>query len=129
VPLAAENPVPVTFGEVWEHTAGGELRYHKSWITALDVAPETVAVGVRIGRTRGKMENEQFNGQKNHGYELTHHYGHGQQTLSMGFYLLNLLAYGAHGIIELGDQLSQRCRARESRRELGAAVRPRLPAV
>jgi Na+-transporting methylmalonyl-CoA/oxaloacetate decarboxylase gamma subunit len=128
-PLAAENPVPVTFVEVWEHAAGGELLYHNSWITDLDVTAENVAAVVRIGRTRWKIENEQFNVQKNHGYELTHNYGHGQHGLSMVFYLLNLLAYVTHVIVELGDRLYQRCRARESRRELWAALRTMLHAV
>jgi hypothetical protein len=41
----------------------------------------------------------------------------------MVFYLLNLLAYVAHVLLALGDRLSQRCRAQESRRELGAALR------
>lgn len=123
VPLALESPVRVTYVEVWERTAGGALRYHNSWITDLDVDSENVAVVVTIGRTRWKIENEQFNVQKNHGYELTHNYGHGQQTLSMVFYLLNLLAYVAHVIVELGDRLYQRCRAQESRRELWAALR------
>ncbi len=129
VPLAMENPVRVTYVEVWEHNPGGELLYHNSWITDLDVDTENVAVVVTIGRTRGKMENEQFNVQKNHGYELTHNYGHGQASLSMVFYLLNLLAYVAHVIVELGDRLYQRCRARESRRELWAALRTMLHAV
>ena len=31
----------------------------------------------------------------------------------------------AHVIVELGDRLSQRCRVRESRRALGAALRTR----
>ena len=44
----------------------------------------------------------------------------------MVFYLLNLLASVTHGSVELGDRLYQRCRARESRRELGAAVRTTL---
>ena len=78
---------------------------------------------VQIGRTRWKIENEQFNVHKNHGYELTHNYGHGQQTLSMVFYLLNLLAYVTHVILALGDQLYQRCRAQESHRELWNALR------
>lgn len=56
--------------------------------------------------------------QKNHGYELEHNYGHGQQTLSMVFYLLNLLAFVAHVILERGDRLYQRCLATTSRREL-----------
>jgi hypothetical protein len=90
VPRAAAHPVPVTFVEVWEHTAGGALLSHNSWITDLALNAENVAAVVRIGRTRWKIENEQFNVQKNHGYELTHNYGHGQHTLSMVFYLLNL---------------------------------------
>jgi len=129
VPLALESPVRVTYVEVWEHNLGGELLYHNSWITDLDVTAENVTVVVTIGRTRWKIENEQFNVQKNHGYELTHNYGHGQHTLSMVFYLLNLLAYVAHGIVELGDRLYQRCRAQESRRELWAALRTALHVV
>jgi hypothetical protein len=126
VSLSTESPVRVTYVEVWERHPHGQLLYHNSGITDLDVTADNVAVGVTIGRTRWKIENEQFNVQKNHGYELTHNYGHGQQSLSRVFYLLNLLAYVTHVIIELGDQLYQRCRAQESRRELWAALRTTL---
>ena len=123
MPLALESAVRVTYVEVWEHSASGQLLYHNSWITDLEVTPANVAVVVTIGRTRWKIENEQFNVHKNHGYELTHNYGHGQRSLSLVFYLLNLLAYVAHVLLALGDRLYQRCRARESRRELWAALR------
>jgi hypothetical protein len=123
VPLALESAMRVTYVEVWEHGAKGELLYHNSWVTDLDVDAANVAVVVQIGRTRWKIENEQFNVHKNHGYELTHNYGHGQQHLSMVFYLLNLLAYVTHGVLALGDRLYQRCRAQESRRELWNALR------
>jgi len=123
VPLALESPVRVTYLEVWEHGAKGELLYHNSWITDLDVVAANVAVVAQVGRTRWKIENEQFNVHKNHGYELTHNYGHGQQYLSMVFYLLNLLAYVTPAVLALGDRLSQRCRAQESRRELWNALR------
>jgi hypothetical protein len=126
MPLALESAVRVTYVEVWEHSASGALLYHNSWITDLDVEAANVAVVVQIGRTRWKIENEQFNVHKNHGYELTHNYGHGQQTLSMVFYLLNLVAYVAHVLLALGDRLYQRCRAQESRRELWAALRALL---
>ena len=86
-------------------------------------------MGVTSGRPRWKIEHAHFNVHQNHGYELTHNYGHGQHTLSMVFYLLNLLAYLAQVIVELGDRLYQRCRAQESRRELGAALRTLLHAV
>ena len=123
MPLALESAVCVNYLEVWERSSKGELLYHNSWITDLDVDATNVVVVVQIGRTRWKIENEQFNVHKNHGYELTHNYGHGQQTLSMGFYLLNLLAYVTHVILALGDQLYQRCRIQESRRELWNALR------
>jgi hypothetical protein len=123
LPLALESAVRVTFVEVWEHTALGALLYHNSWITDLDVEAANVAVVVQMGRTRGKIENEQCNVHKNHGYDLTHNYGHGQQSLSMVFYLLNPLAYVTHVILALGDRLYQRCRTQESRRELWNALR------
>jgi hypothetical protein len=129
MPLALESAVRVTYVEVWEHTAKGELLYHNSWITDLDVDAANVAVVVQIGRTRWKIENEQFNVHKNHGYELTHNYGHGQQTLSMVFYLLNLLAYVTHVVLALGDRLYQRCRTQESRRELWNALRTLVNAL
>ena len=109
--------------EVWEHSASGQQLYHNSWITDLDVDTANVAVVIHIGRTRWKIENEQFNVHKNHGYDLTHNYGHGQQNLSMVFYLLNLLAYVTHVVLALGGRLYQRCRAQESRRELWNALR------
>jgi hypothetical protein len=123
VPLAQESAGRVNDLEVWERSSGGELLYHNSWITDLDVDAANVAVVVQIGRTRGKIETEQFNVHKNHGYELTHKYGHGQQSLSMVFSLWNLLAYLTHAILALGDRLYQRCRSQESRRELWNALR------
>ena len=123
MPLALESAVRVTYVEVWERAASGTLLYHNSWITDLDVDATNVAVVVQIGRTRWKIENEQFNVHKNHGYDLTHNYGHGQQSLSMVVYLLNLLAYVTHVVLALGDRLYQRCRAQESRRELWNALR------
>jgi hypothetical protein len=123
VPLSLESAVRVTYVEVWEQNAKGEQLYHNSWITDLDVDAANVAVVVQIGRTRWKIENEQFNVHKNHGYELTHNYGHGQQYLAMVFYLLNLLAYVTHVLLALGDRRYQQCHAQESRRELWNALR------
>jgi hypothetical protein len=118
VPLTASRRVWGTLLEVWERDRTGKLLYHNSWFTDLEVEGTNVAATVRIGRSRWKIENEQFNVQKNHGYELEHNYGHGQQTLSMVFYLLNLLAFVAHVILERGDRLYQRCLTTTSRREL-----------
>jgi hypothetical protein len=42
---------------------------------------------------------------KNHGDDLEHNYGHDQQTLSMVFYLLNVVAFIAHMILDRDDRL------------------------
>ena len=121
--LTQSGAVRFNFLEVWEHRPDGTVGYHNSWVTDFVVTPETVAAIVGIGRSRWKIENEQFNVQKNHGYELEHNYGHGQQTLSMVFYLLNLLAFLAHKLLEFGDRLYQQCRVGESRQGLWTLFR------
>jgi hypothetical protein len=117
VPLKADAKVGVNYVEVWERDQNGKLLYHNSWVTDLDVDAENVAVIVRIGRSRWKIENEQFNIHKNHGYEVEHNYGHGKKNLSMVFYLLNLQAFVTHLILEFGDRLYQKCREQETLRE------------
>lgn len=123
VPLTASRRLWGTLVEVWEYDRAGQQLYHNAWFTDLEVTADNVAAIVRIGRSRWKIENEHFNVHKNQGYELEHNYGHGQQTLSMVFYLLNLLAFIAHVILERGDHLYQRCLATTSRRELWHTLR------
>ena len=97
--------------------------YHNAWVTDFAVTADNVATIVGIGRARWKIENEQFNVQKNHGYELEHNYGHGTRGLSLVFYLLNRLALLAQQGLDLGDQLYRACRAHEARRSLWQALR------
>lgn len=123
VPLKAVGKVGVNYVEVWERDQSGKLLYHNSWVTDLDVDAENVAVVVRIGRSRWKIENEQFNIHKNQGYEVEHNYGHGRKNLSMVFYLLNLLAFVTHLILEFGDRLYQKCREQETLRETWLILR------
>lgn len=105
---------------MWEHDREGQQLYHNAWFTDLDVQAENVAAMMWIGRSRWKIESAHFNVHKNHGYELEHNYGHGKQTLSMVLYLLNLLAFMAHMILERGDRLYQRCLATTSRQFLAS---------
>jgi len=123
VPLTQAGSVRVNFVELWERNPASSAPYHNSWVTDFAVTPENVATIINIGRSRWKIENAQFNVQKNHGYELEHNYGHGQQTLSMVFYLLNLLAFLAHKVVEFGDRLYQKCWVGESRRGLWTLLR------
>lgn len=123
VPLSASLRVKVTMVEVWERDTKGKLLYHNLWVTDLAIDEGNIIEVVKIGRSRWKIENEQFNVQKNHGYELEHNYGHGKENLSQVFYLLNLLAYVTHRILEMGDRLYQRSRERASLRELWGDLR------
>lgn len=123
VPLKQAGQVMVNFVEVWERNKKGKVIYHNSWVTDFEVRVEQAAQIIGIGRSRWKIENEQFNVHKNHGYELEHNYGHGQQTLSLVFYFLNLLAFLAHKVLEFGDRLYQQCRQDESRRGLWTMLR------
>jgi len=117
VPLRQDAAVEVTLVEVWETNRKGEEVYHNSWVTDLEVTAGNVAEIVQIGRAKWKVENEQFNVQKNHGYHLTHNYGHGQRNLSAVFYYLNLVAYVTHVILELGDRLYGQLRQVVGRRD------------
>ena len=123
VPLTQSGRVIVNFIEVWEYDKKAELVYHNSWVTDFEVTGKNAAKIIGIGRSRWKIENEQFNVHKNHGYELEHNYGHGEKTLSMVFYLLNLLAFLLHKVLEFGDQLYQKCRGQDSLRGLWTLLR------
>jgi hypothetical protein len=111
VPLRADGKVKVQFVEVWESDKEAKVRYHNSYVTDLEVTQKNVSEIVAIGRAKWKIENEQFNIQKNHGYHLEHNYGHGEKNLSRVFYYLNLLAYLVHIILERGDKQFQKARA------------------
>ncbi len=81
--------------------AKGKLKYSMAWATSLPVDKENVAQIVACGRARWKVENENFNVLKNHGYELEHNFGHGEKFLAMTRTALNLLAFGWHSVLDI----------------------------
>jgi hypothetical protein len=83
----------------------GKVTYKNSWVTDMTVDENNVVNLVKGGRARWKIENETFNTLKNQGYHIEHNFGHGQQNLSMIFFVLNLLAFYVHQILELTDRL------------------------
>jgi len=85
--------------------ATGKVTYKNSWVTDIEVDENNVVNLVKGGRARWKIENETFNTLKNQGYHIEHNFGHGQQHLSMIFFVLNLLAFYIHQILELTDRL------------------------
>lgn len=91
--------------------------YHNSWVTNLAVSRDNVVELVQAGRARWKIENETFNTLKNQGYHIEHNFGHGKKHLSLNFFVLNLLAFCIHQILELCDPSYQYCRSRFSSRQ------------
>ena len=87
-----------------------KITYRNSWVTDLAVDKKSVITLVKGGRARWKIENETFNTLKNQGYHIEHNFGHGRQSLSMNFLILNLLAFYVHQILDLSDKLYQKVR-------------------
>jgi len=102
VPLNESNTeLLVTVLEYWE-IQDGKVVYANSWVTDLDVNEANVAVLVRGGRAKWKIENETFNTLKNQGYHYEHNFGHGKQHLANVFAVVMMLAF-------LVDQTQQLC--------------------
>lgn len=79
----------------------GKQRYHNAWITSHALTEETVLQVAAAGRAHWKVENENFNVLKNHGYRLEHNYGHGKQNLASVLLSLLLLAFLFHTVLHL----------------------------
>ena len=117
VPLnGTKNAGQVNFFQYWIMDRE-KITYHNSWITDIAVDRNNIVMLVKAGRARWKIENETFNTLKNQGYHIEHNYGHGNQYLSMNFFVLNLLAFFVHQILELCDLSYQRCRGKFSSRK------------
>ncbi len=94
-----------------------KITYQNSWVTDLEITPDTIKTLVSAGRCRWKSENEIFNVMKNHGYYMAHNYGHGKQHLAYNFYLLTLLAFLFHQVAELTDKLYRANRKKFSHKQ------------
>ncbi len=107
-----------------------KVTYKNSWVTDFEITPETIETLVRGGRCRWKIENECFNTLKNQGYHIEHNYGHGTKNLSFNFFILNLLAFFIHQILELTDELFQACRTKcGSKKNLWETLRSYIKAI
>lgn len=118
VPLrAGPDALPVAWLDLTiTHEGTQTVLYHNSWVTNHGVTADTVAALAAAGRARWKVENENNNTLKNHGYHLEHNFGHGHQSLAMNLFSLNVLAFLMHTAQEL---------LTEAYRELRAAVATR----
>ena len=113
VPLNASTDITVTVIKAFSITTKKDGSKKSTiigvWATNLDVNDSTVDEITRAGRSRWKIENECFNALKNQGYDLTHNWGHVNGE-SFNFYLLTLLAFYIHQILDMTDLLFQWCR-------------------
>ncbi|RMD55142.1 MAG: hypothetical protein D6828_04585 [Nitrospirae bacterium] len=111
IPLKGdENSIRVNFFRYKILSSDGKVNYSNSWITDLEITQNNIVTLVKAARCRWKIENECFNTLKNQGYHIEHNYGHGSKNLCFNFYLLTLLAFYFHQILELTDRLYQACR-------------------
>jgi len=102
----------------------GEVGYQNTWITDLRVTAQNVEELAEAGRSRWKIENENFNTLKNQGYHIEHNFGHGKTHLSYIMFLLNLLAFTIHQILEVRDVLLQKVYKKiGSRKEMWVQIR------
>ncbi len=93
------------------HATSGKQLYFNSWVTNHGVSSDTVFSLAKAGRARWKIENENNNVLKNHGYHLEHNFGHGAEHLSNVLFTLNLLAFLVHTVQELTAKPYQILRA------------------
>lgn len=95
-----------------------KVLYHNSFITNHPLGAESVEAVVEAARARWKIENEDINTLKTHGYHLEHNFGHGSNYLAETLATLNILAFLMHTLLDLFDpryQLLRRERGRRSR--------------
>ena len=104
VPLRnSDDALLVNWCEVTITNAKQELVYRNAWATSHAIDEYNVVQIVAAGRARWKIENENNNVLKNHGYHFDHNFAHGKQHLSNFLATLNLLAFLAHTALEWLD--------------------------
>lgn len=125
IALGADAKSPqVNFMQLTILNAQGERTFRNSWVSDIEVSKDNVELLVRGARARWKIENEGFNTLKNQGYHLEHNFGHGDKYLSEAFFILNLLAFFVHQVLEMVDELYRKVRAGFSARvEFWNAIR------
>jgi hypothetical protein len=82
----------------------GKVVFESAWATSHTVTEHNVMELASSARARWKIENENNNTLKNHGYHLEHNFGHGKKHLSNLLLTLNLLAFLTHTTLGWLDQ-------------------------
>jgi hypothetical protein len=116
VPMREADPIFVDWCEITITNASGKITYRNSFITSLSVNSGNVVEITACGRARWKIENESFNVLKNHGYNLAHNFGHGENNLAKVLATLNLLAFSFHNVCDVLVDLWKRARKKVGKR-------------
>ncbi len=82
----------------------GKVTYRNSFVTDLAVNKGNVVELAACGRSRWKIENENFNTLKTAGYNLEHNFSHGKENLSAVLATTNLIAFALHTVADLVDK-------------------------
>jgi hypothetical protein len=99
------------------NTDTGKAVYTNSWVTDTEITEELVERLAVCARARWKIENDHNNVLKNRCYNLEHNFGHGKNHAGEVFFLLNLIAFQFHTILDLCDEDCQKARGLSSRRD------------
>ncbi|MCK5294443.1 MAG: ISNCY family transposase, partial [Arcobacteraceae bacterium] len=100
----SEDNIEVNWCELIITNSDGKQLHCFSFVTDLKITENNVEDIILAGRTRWKIENENNNTLKNHGYSLAHNYGHGNKYLSQNICSLNILAFLFHTVQEFEDK-------------------------
>lgn len=112
VPLRdGEDALLVNWCELRITRTNGEVVFHNSFATNHLITDHSVALLIRDGRSRWKIENENNNTLKTKGYNLDHNFGHGKKHLSRNLATLNILSFLFHTLLDLLDTKYQTIRS------------------
>jgi hypothetical protein len=104
IPLRdSDDALMVNWCEITITNAKQDVVYRNAWTTSHIINEHNVVQIVAAGRARWKVENENNNVLKNHGYHFEHNFSHGKQYLSNLLATLNLLAFLTHTALEWLD--------------------------
>ena len=123
----SDDALYVNWCEVITRNAQGEITYRNAFATSHVITSENIVDVVAAGRSRWKIENENNNVLKNHGYHFEHNFSHGKQNLANLLTTLNLLAFLMHTALDFLDMAYHVVRqAAPSRRTFFEQVRSLL---
>lgn len=93
----------INIEELTINNTNGDKEKHFMYQSSLKITPKKVEELIAIGRRRWKIENEGFNVQKQHGYELEHIYCYDYQAMKNHYLLIQM----AHMIRQIYDHASK----------------------